>query len=420
MTFRRLSRRRFLRKAAATTAAAMATAHVAASSVLGANERVHTGHIGVNNRGKDHVKRLASGVVALCDVDEHVLAREQKVVADAGGKCEVYGDYRRLLDSKDIDAVVIATPDHWHALIAVAACKAGKDVYCEKPLSLTISEGRAMVQAARDNSVVFQTGSQQRSDRRFRRACEVVRSGAVGKLVKIEVGLPGPSQRKPLGPDGEPPDWVDYDFWLGPAPSRRYNSDIVHVPHRAWRWWWDYSGGQMTNWGAHHLDIAQWGMGMDNAGPTEIAGSAQYHPQNWFPTPTQFLATFQYASGVTVTAGQKYETGVTFRGTDGSVFVTRGKISSDPPDILTHSQDSVRLYASDDHIGDWLDCIRSRKRPVCDVEIGHRSVTVAHLGNIAIRTGRKIRWDPVRETIVGDEEAAQMLSRPYRQPWRLS
>jgi predicted dehydrogenase len=397
----------------------MATAHVAPSSVLGANEQIHTGHIGVNNRGKDHVKRLASNAVALCDVDQHVLAREQKVVAAAGGKCEMYNDYRRLLEREDVDAVVIATPDQWHALIAVAACNAGKDIYCEKPLSLTIVEGRAMVAAARKNNVVFQTGSQQRSDQRFRRACEAVRSGAAGKLSKIEVGLPGPSQRQPLGPDQDQPDWLDYDFWLGPAPLRHYNPDIVHMPHRAWRWQWDYSGGQMTNWGAHHLDIAQWGMGTDDTGPVEIAGTAQYHPQNWFPTPVEFHVTYRYANGITVVAGQKYEMGVTFRGTDGSIYVTRGKISSDPPELLAESNNSVRLYASDDHMGDWLDCIRSRKRPVCDVETGHRSVTVAHLGNITIRTRRTIRWDPDQETIVGDDEASRMLARPYRRPWRL-
>jgi predicted dehydrogenase len=388
--------------------------------VWGANDKIVVGHIGVNNRGKDHVKRLADCTAALCDVDQQVLEREQRNVAAGGGKCDVYGDYRRLLDRKDIDAVVIASPDHWHALMAVAACEAGKDVYCEKPLSLTITEGRAMVAAARKYGRVFQTGSQQRSDARFRLACELVRASRLGKLERIEAGIPKAGQSQAPVPDCDPPAWLDYQLWLGPAPQRRYNPMRVHVPHRAWRWWWDYSGGMVTNWGAHQLDIAQWALDADQSGPIEVSGSGQYHPEGWFPVPFAVNLQYRYANGVTVEVASQFKLGVTFVGSEGRLFVSRGKIESDPPEIVKRplGAGGVHPNQSTDHVGNWLDCIRSRKSPICDVEIGHRSATACHLGNIALRTGRTIHWDPVAERIVGDEEAAGMLRRPYREPWR--
>lgn len=411
------SRRRFMKL----TVAGLSLPWVIPSRAWGANERPVVGHIGINNRGKDHVKRLAAeSTAALCDVDQQVLAREQKVVAERSRPCDVYGDYRRLLDRKDLDAVVIATPDHWHALIVVAACEAGKDVYCEKPLSLTVTEGRAMVAAVRKHKRVFQTGSQQRSDKRFRLACELVRSGRLGPIERIEVRLPKAGQSAPPVPDCDPPEWLDYDRWLGPAPQRAYNPMLVHVPHRAWRWWWDYSGGMVTNWGAHHLDIVQWALDADQSGPIEVGGTAEYHPQNWFPVPVSFKLQYKYANGVQVEAATHFKVGVHFIGRAGRLFVTRGKIESDPPELLQHplGPGDVHLYQSDDHIGNWLDCIRSRKTPVCDVETGHRSVTACHLGNIALRTGRTVRWDPAAEQILGDAEAAAMLRRPYRAPWR--
>ena len=414
----RFSRRRFVALAGGLLAAPLAV-H---ARVIGANERILTGHVGVNNRGKDHVAQLARDVAALCDVDQQVLAREHQVVAAASGKCDVYNDYRKLLDCKDIDGVVIATPDHWHALIATDACAAGKDVYCEKPLALTVSEGRAMVAAARRHGRVFQTGSQQRSDPRFRLACELVRSGRLGRLERVEAGLPQAVQTAPPVPDGEPPSWLDYDRWLGPAPKRPYNPMRIHMPHRTWRWWWDYSGGQMTNWGAHHLDIVQWALDADNSGPVEISGKGQPHPRHWFPVPVTYEVAFRYASGLVVRAGTSFKSGVTFFGSEGRLFVTRGEITSDPPDITRQplGETEVRLDESADHLTNWLDSLRSRKAPICDVEIGHRSATAAHLGNIAIRTGRTISWDPAVERILNDDQAQQMLTRPYRPPWRLA
>jgi len=412
----RLSRRRLLSAAVC----AVPIPWFCAARVFGANERIVVGHIGVNNRGKDHVKRLAADTAAVCDVDQQVAAREQQVVATAAGRCDVYGDFRQLLDRRDIDAVVITTPDHWHALIAVGACEAHKDVYCEKPLALTVAEGRAMVTAARRNQRVFQTGSQQRSDRRFHLACELVRAGRIGKLERIEVGLPKTGQSQAPVPDATAPAWLDYDRWLGPAPWRPYNAQRVHVPHRAWRWWWDYSGGMVTNWGAHHLDIVQWALDADASGPVEVSGEGQYHPQGWFPVPATFQLHYRYAQGLPVEAGTQFPVGVRFIGSQGKLFVTRGRIESDPAEILAQPLGSgdVRLPVSDDHMANWLDAIRTRRAPVCDVEIGHRSATAAHLGNIALRTGRTIRWDPAAEQILGDPEAAAMLRRPYRRPWQ--
>ncbi|MFV1967323.1 MAG: Gfo/Idh/MocA family protein, partial [Pirellulaceae bacterium] len=329
------------------------------------------------------------------------------------------------LDRKDIYAVVISTPDHWHAIPTVLACDAGKDVYVEKPLTVSIAEGRDMVRAARKNNRIVQTGSQQRSRFDFRYACELVRSGRIGEIQIIKVGLDG--VRKPWMPDKpvpdcDPPEWLDYDFWLGPAPLRPYNPGRVHYH---FRWWWDYSGGELTNWGAHHLDIVQWGLGTDESGPVEIEGTARYHEKNWFEVPTWYDVTYKYANGVKVVCGPDYQKelgdGVTFIGTKGEIHVSRQEFTSKPEEIIKKpiGNDDVHLYESTNHDQNWLDCIKSRELPVCDVAIGHRSATVCHLGNIAIRTGRKIKWDPAKEQIVGDEEANQMVRRPYRSPWKI-
>lgn len=317
-----------------------------------------------------------------------------------------------------MDAVVVTTPDHWHALITIDACAAGKDVYCEKPLTLTIAEGRAMTNAARKYKRIVQTGSQQRSDDRFRLACELVRSGRIGKVKTVRVGISNVNFKGPSVPDSAPPPELDYQFWLGPAPERPYNTLRVHYN---FRFFWDYSGGQMTNWGAHHLDITQWGLGMDDSGPISVEGKARYHKDHWYEVPEWCEATYQYANGVTVICGQGIKGGTTFEGEKGSIFVNRGVLTSNPPEIIKQElKDSdVHLYVSKNHHANWLECIKTRKLPICDVEIGHRSATVCHLGNIAIRAGRKITWDPQKEVIVGDSEAAAFVNRPYRAPWKL-
>jgi predicted dehydrogenase len=302
--------------------------------------------------------------------------------------------------------------------MTIHACEAGKDVYCEKPLTLTIAEGRAMVEAARRHNRIVQTGSQQRSDDRFRLACELVRSGRLGKIHMVRTGISGVNFKGPAVPDGAPPAELDYDFWLGPAPKRPYNVNRVHYN---FRFFWDYSGGQMTNWGAHHNDIAQWGLGMDESGPISVEGTARYQKDGWYEVPEWFEATYRYANGVTLICGMKERGGTTFEGEKGTLWVNRGKIEANPPEILTEplGESDTHLYVSKDHHANWLECIKSRKRPICDVEIGHRSATVCHLGNIAIRSGRKVTWDPVKEQVVGDSEQARMVSKAYRSPWRL-
>jgi predicted dehydrogenase len=320
-----ITRRHFLTGAAA---AAVLTPSFIPRRAFGANERITTGHVGVGGQGMSNLKRLIEHAVAVCDVDKKRAAAAQKPVADKTGKCDVYGDYRQLLDRKDIDAVVVSTPDHWHALPTVQACEAGKHVYCEKPLTLTIYEGRAMVNAARRNKCVVQTGSQQRSAGNFRTACELVRSGRIGKITSVEVGIPGCNHPGALGPD----------------------------------------------------------------------------------------------SGVQVHIGQKYKGGTTFIGDKGTIYVNRGKLSSTPEEIIKEPlrDGDVHLVQSADHHRNWLECIQTGALPICDVEIGHRTATACHLANLCVLVGRKIRWDPVQEKILDDDEkVAAMVHRPYRAPWKL-
>ena len=410
----RLSRRRVLAGASAAVAAPL----LLPARVFGAGDQIVFGVIGVNGQGLSDMGGVKNQVAAVCDVDKNHVAR---AVERLGGKAEGFGDYRKLLERKDLDAVIVATPDHWHALITVDACKAGKDVYCEKPLTLTIAEGRKMVEVARAQKRIVQTGSQQRSGKDFLLACELVRNGRLGKLQKVLVGLPGANFKGPPVPDAEPPAYLDYDFWLGPAPKRPYNEKRVHYN---FRFFWDYSGGQMTNFGAHDLDIAQWGLGMDESGPVAVEGTGTFHPDKWFEVTQSCRVTHTYASGVQVIVGQGQKDvpgNVTFIGADGEIHVNRGKITSKPEEIVKQpiKEGDVRLYGSRSHMGNFQDCVKSRKLPICDVEIGHRSATVCHLGNIAIRTGKKLVWDPKTEQITNDKEAASMVSRPYRAPWTL-
>lgn len=415
-----LNRRQFL-KATAAGAAALSAPYFVPARAFGANERIVTGHIGVGGQGRGNLRGFLENAAAVCDVDAKHLAQAAKMVEDKGRKCERFGDYRRLLDRRDIDAVVISTPDHWHALPTIHACEAGKDVYVEKPLSLTVAEGRRMVDAARRNKRIVQTGSQQRSSKEFRTACELVRSGRIGQLQTMLVGIAGANHPGEPVPDSEPPEHLNYEMWLGPAPWRPYNEKRVHYN---FRFFWDYSGGQMTNWGAHHIDIAQWGLGTDETGPTEIEGTGTFHPKGWHEVTETCRVTCKYDNGVTMIVGQKQDgipMGTTFIGTEGQIYVNRGKLTSTPEEIVKTplSDSDVRLYKSDNHKQNFLDCVRNRELPICDVEIGHRSATICHLANIAVRTGRKLQWDPVSERITNDSEANAMLSRPYREPWVL-
>ncbi len=423
---KKLSRREFFATGARYAAGfgvGMTAPYIITSNALGApgiapaSDKITLGTIGCGGQGTGDLGALmGTGEVqplAVCDCYESNRNRAKK---RAGGKVDTYNDFRNLLDRKDIDAVNIGTPDHWHAIIAIRAAQAGKDIYCEKPLSLTIRQGRAMVNAVRRYNRIFQTGSQQRSNWRFRQACELVRSGKIGKLIWVDTRVGG-NPTCGWDPDEYAPPGLDWDMYLGPAPwapfnRRRFIWDF--------RWFWDYSGGNMTDWGAHHNDIAQWGMGTDQTGPTWIDGTGQFPTEGLMETPVSYKATFTYANGLKVVCSSAGNN-VTFYGTEGQIDVNRGYIRSDPPDIINQpiGPSDVHLYVSNNHFQNFVDCVKERRLPVCDVEVGHRSVSVCHLGNISIRLRRKLKWDPVKEEIVGDEEANRWLDRPMRKPWRL-
>ncbi len=430
MSMRRVSRRQFLRRAAGASAAAVGFPYVVASSALGkadataASDRITLGFIGAGKQSKHLMRSFLNSrgtqVLAACDVDKLKLARGKKIVEDhyksktsRPYECKAYGNFRDLLARDDIDAVVISTPDHWHAITVIQSAKAGKDIYCEKPLSQTIVEARAMVNAVRRYGRVFQTGSMQRSDWHFRLGCELVQNGYIGDLKHVTVGVGGPPAADKL-PVMPVPDYLDWEMWLGPALWRPYNKELS--PHLSWDGfphWRNHSsfgGGGMTDWGAHHFDIAQWGMGMDESGPVEIIppDGKDYR-----------VLTYKYASGVTMTRDSA--NGVLFTGTKGKVETNRGHLRTEPENLKDQKigPNEIHLYESKNHYVDWLDAVRNRSKPICDIEVGCRSVSVCHLGNIAYKLGRGLKWDPEREVLIGDPDASKLLSRPMRAPWHL-
>ncbi|MBX3747098.1 MAG: Gfo/Idh/MocA family oxidoreductase [Verrucomicrobiae bacterium] len=420
----RLTRRKFLQRTGTLAATAVAFPHVAGRAAelgSGARAGIRVGVIGTGGRGFALMRGVAANVVAVCDVDTRHAARAvAEIERQTGRKPSSHTDYRRLLENRDVDAVIIGTPDHWHALQCVHACQADKDVYCEKPLTLTIHEGRVIAEVAKTTRRILQTGSQQRSDDKFRLGCELVRNGRIGKLKSVRVGLTYVNFDPTPVPDSEPPEELDYDLWLGPAPWHPYNRNRVHYN---FRFFWDYSGGQMTNWGAHHLDIAQWGLGTDDTGPVEIEGTGTFDPEKRFEVPVDSEITYRYASGVVLncTQGPNRKTGTTFEGENGWIHVNRGNLEASDEDLIGEPlpDDAVRLYVSRDHMNNWFECIKSRKAPICDAEIGHRTSTVCHLGSLAVRLGRKLRWDPAGEAFIGDDEANRLRHYAYRQPWSL-
>lgn len=447
----RTTRRQFLRTSA--TVGALGVPTIIPASALGREDkpapskRITVGVIGTGNMGLGDLRGFLADdrvqVVAVCDVNKEsggywaggVAGREpakrlveEKYAADkksgAYKGCDAYVDFRELLGRKDIDVVVVSTPDHWHAIPVVAAAKAGKDIYCQKPLSLTIAEGRAMSDAVKKHKRVFQTGSQQRSDKNFRRACELVRNGRIGKVKTVRVGLPG--GRPDYGKTGDRkkpeavPKGFEYDLWLGPAPEAAYAPARCHVN---FRWIYDYSGGQVTDWGGHHPDCAQWGLGTEHTGPVEIRNAkATFPADDLWNTATEHYFEAIYADGVKMIVSNKETMGVKWEGTDGWISADRGKHDASDKKILESKigPNEIHLYESDNHYRNFVDCVISRKETVAPVETAHRSITICHLGNIAMRLGReKLKWDPAKELIIDDAEASKMLSRPYRGSWKL-
>jgi predicted dehydrogenase len=422
-----LSRRAFLRKGFA-AGAVCALPVIVPSSVFGEDapsNRITIGIIGTGSQGvlnlKAFLRKQSSQVVAVCDVD-YAHREEARKIARLSEKAS-YNDFRGLLARPDVDAVVVCTPDQWHAPISIAAAKAGKDIYCEKPLAFNVTEGRMLCDTVKQYERVLQTGSHQRSDNNFRHACELVRNGRIGKLHTIKVEIPENSRPNPLTWKTEPPPaGLDYDLWLGPAMYRPY---IEQGCHYNWHFIYDFGWGQLTNWGAHAIDIAQWGNGTDSTGPVEVSGTGEFPKEGLFETPLSYDIEYKYANGVrllctTVKAGGP-ESPVRFEGTEGWIFVSRERFFSQPASIVqsTTVPDEIHLYRSKDHHQNFLDCVRLRTEPVADVEAGHRSATVCHLGGISVRLGRELRWDPAEEHFINDAQADKMLARPMRSPWHL-
>jgi predicted dehydrogenase len=423
------SRRDFSR----TSFALAAGSAMSAMRITGANERIRIGLIGSGGRGREDwgnfLKQADVGPVAVCDVYDPF--REQGI-AMTEGRAKPYKDFRKLIEQKDIDAVIVATPDHWHALITVAACNAGKDVYCEKPLSLMMGEGRKMVEAARKNNRVVQTGSQQRSGSHYIQAQKLIRDGGIGQVHRIRAGMqrnifPG---LKPTALQSGLNSQLDWNMWLGPA--REVDFDPFRCIYN-FRWFWDYSGGQMTNWGAHHLDIARWIIGAK--GPAVVSGTGgRFALTDGGQTPDVQEVLYQFPGVVVTWTSSEIAEGEPFTldiyGTKGMMSLTRGGFHVKPEMASRNGKkektplmEPLQVAGGDlngAHVRNFLDCVKSRQRPNADVEEGHLTAVMCHLGNISTRLGRSIRWDPEKEMIVDDAEASKWVMRPYRAPWQLS
>lgn len=432
---RRTSRRRFL----AGAAAALAAPYVVPASVFGAGDRappsrrVGIGSIGVGGRGGGHVNTMLhrgdAQVLAVCDPfqskREGARKRAESRYADLAGKGEYKGclatsDFRELLARPDIDAVIIASPENWHPLHAAMAAAAGKDIYCEKALSLTVAEGRALCQAVRRYSRVFQIGTQQRSSRNFRFACELARNGYLGRVHTVEVGVPGGRALPTAQPKPVPPG-LDYDMWLGPAKVTPYND--LKCSYN-WYFIYDYCVGWIQSWGVHHVDIALWGAPDLARKPLEIEGTAVFPQEGLANTSITWQVKARTADGLTLSFSDNkhHPQGCRFIGTEGWVHVSRKEGLDANPKSLPDSRigsDEIHLYRSDDHKQNFIDCVHSRADTVAPVEVAHRSVAIGLLGTIAMKLGRKLKWDPKGEQFAGDDEANRLLYRPMRNPWHL-
>jgi len=417
-----IDRRRF-------TLAALSAPFVCTSAVRGddaPSKKITLGLIGVGTRGRDHVNAFLRmndvQVLAVADVVAERREYHKKLVDDYYTKkdkasksdCKAYNDFRDLIARKDIDAVVISTPDHWHAIPCVLAAKAKKDIYCEKPLTHAIAHGRKIVEAVKDNKVIFQTGSQQRSEynQDFWKAASYVRSGRLGKVHTVCIGVGGPAVECKL-PTQETPKGTDWDLWLGPAPKRGYHSDLcpkgVHKHFPAWRNYQEYAGGGLSDMGAHHFDIAQWALDMDGSGPVKIEP----------PEKGDSGLKFTYANGVVMVHGGP--SGCTFIGSHGLIYVDRGKLQSFPEEVLKTplTDKDAKLYKATNQQRNWIECVKSRKEPICPAEVGHRTSTVCQLGNIGYWLRRALTWDPAKEQFEDDKEANKLVDREMRGDWKL-
>lgn len=390
------------------------------------NGKIRLAGIGLGGMGTSNLQAFLNDervqVVAVCDVDKAHRERARQI--SHLSEADAYNDFRDVLARPDVDAVLIATPDHWHAVIASAAARAGKDMYCEKPLSLTYDEGSSVREVIQRHARVFQLGTWRRSRPACRFACELVRSGYIGKLQRVMVGVPegfavrgGPFDDQPQSP----PEGLDYDMWLGPAPWAPYAPGRVHFN---FRWIMDYSSGYITDWGAHYMDIAHWGIGADGSGPMRIRGEAEFPASGLYDAPDKFRIEYTYASGaqaIMFSTSDKSQWGMRFEGTDGWVQAENQTIDAHPAslkDVILRDND-VSLYQSSDHHRNFIDCVYSRQRTAADIDIAHGSTAACHLGTIAVMLGQDLRWDVVNDRFIDNDEANRMLSRGNRGVWRV-
>ncbi len=428
-----VSRRRFLKTAGIVAATSTlpawymqeCAAQQSQPSAPSSKDDIRLGLIGCGGRGTGDGRNAShyGKMVAVCDVDAGHLERAKKTFPGAQG----YTDFRRLLERKDLDAVVCGTVDHWHTLVALGAMKAGKDIYCEKPLTLSIDEGKHLVKCQQQTKRVLQTGTQQRSSAYFRLACDLVRNERIGKLQKVDVWLPAGLHDGPCKTTAVPQGF-DYDFWLGQTPKVPYVKERTHF---SFRYWWEYSGGTMTDWGAHHNDIVLWALDMDRSGPVSAEGrQLKDMIPGGFTAASEYELAYTYANGVVHTCKSttasawhggvidrdRQQHGIKFTGSDGWIWVTRGEIKANDMQIIKTKlpESAPRVYHSDNHMRNFIDCVKSRKAPICDVVTGHRSASMSHLGVIAVRLGRKINWDPVKEEFVNDAQASTYVAREMR------
>jgi len=429
------SRRDFVKRSAAAVAGAIVLPQIIPSSAFGMgrriapSDRIVIGSIGTGSQGMSNLNdflKLKNAVqfVAVCDVDALHLAKAKETIdlANKNKDCRTYGDYREFLEKEKLDAVSIALPDHWHGIIYSAAADKKLNVYGEKPICRTIKDGQTIVSSVKKNNIIWQTGSWQRSLPNFRRGAELAINGRVGKVKYIEVGLPDGNKGIGTPPVREVPPELNWEMWLGPALKVPYRG----VSHWDWRWILDYSGGQLTDWAGHHIDIANWGAGLEHTGPVEISGAGVYPVEGIFNVPVEYDFLCKYANGIEMRVANAsrlpLSMGTTWHGDLGWVHVDRGDIiSASDPKILNEviGENEIRLYKSENHWQNFIDCVRSGKQTIAPVEVAYRAISVALLGEIAMTTGQTIKWDPDKEEIIGNPVANRLLSRPYRQPWTL-
>ena len=442
------SRRNFIKKSICAVSGIMVIPTIIPASALGKNgavppsDRIVMGGIGLGGMGTNDMRNFLSKkevqYIAVCDIDKSHRSRAEGLINQQYNTTDArsYNDFREFLEKEKLDAVHLALPDHWHSIIAVEVAMKGHDIYGQKPLARSIKEGRAIVEAVNKYNIVWQTGSQQRSQNIFRKACELVRNGKIGKIHRVEVGLPDGHKTAGMPPALPVPDGVDWERWLGPAPKVPFRGII----HGDWRWMLDYSGGQLTDWAGHHIDIAHWGLDLERTGPVEIQGKGVYNSTDLFNAPNEYDIQCKYANGIEMRVANMsryynrtgkgwdgrekngaFGMGAVWYGDEGWLQVGRNGMFAENPKVLEIQigANEIHLYNSLDHHQNFLDCVISKKETIAPAEVGHRSISVALLGEIAMTTGLKLKWDPKAERFTNSEEANKLLLKPMRTPWAL-